>query len=349
MPSDNSLSKSKKRIDQEAAEWFVKRDHGLSDAEERDYQAWLKADPRHSIYMQRHEQIWSRFEPLVAFEEVGSYETELAERNESVSSPWFASAIRFVSSVAAVLAVGLILWGSMKLVSKNETVEFESRYVVNAYENRILADGSILELNEGARVKVRFTNTSRRVWLHDGEAHFHVAKDVDRPFIVFAGGTEVRAVGTAFNVRRNTGMVQVVVTEGRIRLTQSSLPQDSDNEESKPFSQEMDAGQVSTLQVGESVEKPFIETYTYDELLELLSWKPATLEFTAAPLGDVVMAFNKRNDIQIILADDELETMPIEATFRSDNVLAFTRLLEMTFELQAERRSQNEIILSLPH
>lgn len=348
MPYNNLNSPSDERIDQEAAEWFIKRDRGLSDDESMAYEAWLSADSRHKGRIQWHEQTWQRFSPIEEFDDMGGVET-ISNSSKAVTPPiWVKKYFRAVASVAAVFLVSLIVWGGINIANSRESVEFESRYVVSAYENRILADGSILELNKGARVKVRFTEASRSVWLHQGEAHFHVAKDPDRPFIVYAGTTQVRAVGTAFNVKRESELVQVVVTEGRINLSQSATV--SINKKQAPlFSRAMDVGQVSTIKMDRDAELPVVETYSYDELTELLAWKPQTLEFTSTPLGDVVMAFNKRNDIQITLADDELETMPIEATFRSENVLAFARLLEVTFELQAERRSQNEIILSLPH
>jgi transmembrane sensor len=51
-----------------------------------------------------------------------------------------------------------------------------------------------------------------------GEAHFFVEKDPQRPFVVNAAGIDVRAVGTAFNVRIDPAAVEVLVTEGRVRV-----------------------------------------------------------------------------------------------------------------------------------
>jgi len=39
------------------------------------------------------------------------------------------------------------------------------------------------------------------VTVEEGEALFEVAKDPHRPFVVRAGGSEVRAQGTVFSVR----------------------------------------------------------------------------------------------------------------------------------------------------
>ena len=85
-----------------------------------------------------------------------------------------------------------------------------------------LADGSIVELNRDSEVLPQFTRTERRVILLKGEAHFSVTKDPTRPFIVRAGHVDVRAVGTAFNVHLQSAAVEVLVTEGTVKLDPSA-------------------------------------------------------------------------------------------------------------------------------
>src|SRR3546814_15118414 len=58
----------------------------------------------------------------------------------------------------------------------------------------------------------------RQVALKDGEAWFQVAKDRARPFVVEIGDVRVRAVGTAFAVKRTAAGVDVPVTEGVVEI-----------------------------------------------------------------------------------------------------------------------------------
>src|SRR3546814_9504316 len=58
----------------------------------------------------------------------------------------------------------------------------------------------------------------REIALNDGEAWFQVAKDRARPFVVEVGDVRVRAVGTAFGVKRTAGGVDVQVTEGVVEV-----------------------------------------------------------------------------------------------------------------------------------
>ena len=80
------------------------------------------------------------------------------------------------------------------------------------YQIHRLHDGSIVELNKGAQISIRYSGDERRVDLLSGEAYFEVAKNPDRPFIVSARGIDVKAVGTAFNVRLHNDSLEVLVT-----------------------------------------------------------------------------------------------------------------------------------------
>ena len=92
-----------------------------------------------------------------------------------------------------------------------------TRATVTQPTRQRLTDGSQIELNGDARVLVEFSPAVRRVTIVRGEAHFEVAHDTARPFVVVAGEVSVRAVGTAFSVRLAPRDVNVLVTDGRVR------------------------------------------------------------------------------------------------------------------------------------
>ena len=81
-----------------------------------------------------------------------------------------------------------------------------------------LADGTTVHLNSATRLRypVAFGEGERRVAL-EGEAYFEVAKDAGRPFVVSVGGTEVRVLGTSFNVSSlEEGRVRTVLVSGSV-------------------------------------------------------------------------------------------------------------------------------------
>src|SRR3546814_6499165 len=65
-----------------------------------------------------------------------------------------------------------------------------------------LSDGSLAAVNTQTTLDVTMKPELRQVALKDGEAWFQVAKDRSRPFVVEVGDVRVRAVGTAFAVKR---------------------------------------------------------------------------------------------------------------------------------------------------
>ncbi|HAY06620.1 MAG TPA: hypothetical protein DCY26_08200 [Hyphomonas sp.] len=89
---------------------------------------------------------------------------------------------------------------------------------------------------------------------------------------------------------------------------------------------------------------PQVAAISAAELEQRLAWMPRLLDFTNAPMPEIVAAFNRGNPVQLTLGDALLADMRLSATFRSDNVEGFVRLMESEFGLRAEWRG-DEIVL----
>jgi transmembrane sensor len=329
---DNSADQ---RIDLEAAEWVTKRDRGLSAAEQDAYFQWLADDPRHGEWLARHQQTWEETDLLAQWKPEHSAEPNpdllARHRRAAVRTVWFGAL-----AAAACLALTLATWGPWRSAAPQQPDASNANITASGYERRVLQDGSVVELNRGTQVEIAYTPTERRVHLLQGEASFAVAKNKERPFIVRAAGVDVRAVGTAFNVRLDNRQVEVLVTEGRVQVNdaargQSLLAPDSN-------------GAVPVLEAGHKVvvadlpmKSAAAVAVTPDEAARLLAWQPRLLDFSSTPLAEVVATFNRHNTVQVVIGDDELRKLPIVASFRSDNVDGFVRLLELTSDIRAER------------
>lgn len=220
---------------------------------------------------------------------------------------------------------------------------------------QILADGSSVDLNGSALIVAENGPRERRVRLERGEAHFVVKKDTTRPFIVSAAGVSVLAVGTSFNVRLAEAAVEVLVTEGQVRLrapspaVQASGASSSSQTADMPAREHvLGARQRAVVPSGLSATEIEIATLTPSEIERVLGWQHRLLSFSATPLGEVVAALNRRNATQLTLADPNLEQLRVSAAVRSDNVHGFVKLLETGFGVRAERRGEYEILLNRP-
>lgn len=326
-----------------AAAWLAQRDEGLTDSEEAEFTRWQQADPRHAAAVARLGKTWMTLQQLREFrpESRRHPDPDLLGRPRPA-----ARVIRFpvaaVAGLAAALVIGaFFLFGPTPPARQDvPTALAATVYATTAdgYQRVTLADGSVLELNANSEVRVDFLPVVRHVELKRGEAHFTVAKDPTRPFIVHAGQVAVRAVGTAFNVRFAGEGVEVLVTEGRVRVENAAgavgLP-------------ELVTGQrllVPALPGPGAASAP-PEELTPASVHAALAWQGPRLRFNETPLAEVVAQFNRHNRVQIELGEASLAGLPVDGSFRSENVEAFIRLLESDASLRVERVGEHRIVL----
>ncbi len=337
MNYQESESPERQRIDREATDWIAKKARGFTPEEQDAFFDWLALDPRHSEYYGIHWNIWKRLDRLAEWKPEHSHKPNqnlLAYQRRS--SSW-----RFwISGLAAAFAVIFSLWLLGTGFFDTNEPQVARRMIANEYESHSLEDGSVIELNSGAEVEVNYTKKERRINLVSSEAHFNVAKDVARPFVVSVRDIEIRAVGTAFNIRLLDDSVEVLVTEGRVEIKNSK---DTDSGDSAI--RELGAGQLSVVSPEGEDSWLEVEEATYSQIDRILTWKPMLLEFNSTPLSEVIDAFNERNQTKIVIAEAELESLPIMASFRSANVEHFVELLELTLPIRVERENPNEIAI----
>ncbi len=312
------------RIEDEAAAWILRTDRGLSAAEQDALSQWLAADRRHGACLARHRRNWDRLDALALWgPEHGPLPNPDLLAPPSRRRP---AKILAFGLAAAAAAAAVLIWPARPQPAAAPPV------LLAAIEERMLEDGSVIQLNRGAEVSVLYTPDVRRVRLERGEAHFTVAHNPARPFIVSAGGVDVRAVGTAFDVRLGAADVAVLVTEGRVRVDPPA-----GRAVSAPSASSLEAGQRELISLAASAPSPRITQVSPVQMREMLLWQPRMLDFSREPLDGIVAEFNRRNPVRIVVADSRLGAVRISASMRSDNVEGFVRLLEAGFGVRVER------------
>lgn len=343
MSAPDEMSRQDQQVEAAAADWLVKHDRGLTPTQQDAFLQWLAASPAHRESFQRHRAMWADFNALAQWRPEHS-----AEPNpDLLARPRRRNIVRWIAPVALGLAAALAVMVSRPAFfeSAPPPLAFETA----SYRQEVLPDGSVVDLNRGAHVVVQFSPTERRVLLVQGEAQFTVEKNPQRPFVVRAGGVDVRAVGTAFNVKLAGANLEVLVTEGIVQVSQqvaapSSKPAAQPSPPA-PVLAELTAGNRTVIAVAAIVVPPVVVPTSPAEIEQLLDWKPRLLDFDSTPLEDVVATFNRRNVTRLTIVDDALRTLPIVASIRSDNVAGFVRLLEATMGVRAEQRPGGEIAL----
>ena len=337
-PSGNHEPSDANAIEAEAMAWLAEREEGFVPGRAAAFEAWRRRDPRHAASVAELEQVLVQLDGLAERrEEVNAHFNRVSPapppgRHTPALAPAPVVNVRWWRPVAwSGLAAALVLGAFLGFRALQSTPGPETRYATTTagYERARLADGSTLELNTASAARVQFTAAERRVELESGEAHFEVAHDTARPFIVSAGGVAVRAVGTAFNVRFVSGAVEVTVTEGKVEVG-SAL--------STSGPTLVAANQRLALPLAPAVAPPpAIEPLSAADVRAVLAWQRRVTDFSDTPLAEVTAHFNRHNVLQLVITDPALGSRRIGGIFALDDVEAFVRLLERDGIIRAKR------------
>ncbi|MDE0769354.1 MAG: FecR domain-containing protein [Opitutaceae bacterium] len=348
MSQENEIENKTTRIDRDAADWLVRQSRGLSAEEQLEYDGCRAQNERHQEWIDMHIETRAGLErlsallPAMEHEPNPDYFAPLTAQN---SNPKRYS-LGTVAAVAATIATGFVL----HLISSSNDITFNDRYTdsfkVSEFERRFLADGTLVELKTGTQMEIQYSSIRREVRLLEGEAHFNVVEDSLRPFLVHAGDTVFRAIGTSFNIRLSSDTVELLVTEGVVRVDWNETGAPA-MEKSNPIFRppEVIENQRAIISLDSENSISQIETVSKKAVEAKLIWKHEMLEFEATPLSEAVLEFNRRNRDQIEIADSSLGRELIDGSFRSDNVDGFVALLEISANIKVERSKKRSIVI----
>lgn len=355
-------------IEAEAMEWLAERDEGFAPGRAAAFDAWRGLDSRHATALAELEQLLAQLDGLAERrDEVNAHFGRVSPPRPMVAAgPVPASAVRWWRPVAwGGVAAALVAGAFLMIRPAPPSAAPGARYATAAggYERARLDDGSTIELNTASAARVHFTTAERRVELESGEAHFEVAHDAARPFVVRVGGVAVRAVGTAFNVRLAPGAVEVTVTEGKIEVERVAARFEASREGLDPNAppgiattnparggaraptRMFAAGERVTVPTGGF--SPAVERLSPGDVRAALVWQRRVTDFSDTPLAEVAARFNRHNALQLAIAEPTLGARRIGGMFALDDVEAFVRLLERDGIIRAERRGDT-LLLSAP-
>jgi len=281
-----------------ATQWTQLRDGSGSEAQ---WLEWSAADAR-------------RVEAFARISELAGQLGALPPSARHELSAEFASARaprrRLPLALAAGVALAAVAIGVFVLRQPRESSQV---FVTPVAVDREIAlpDGSRVALGGASRLQTHFAADLRQIDLSSGEAFFQVAHDRDRPFIVAAGAVSIRAVGTAFNVRRTGERVTIAVTEGRVRIAGS------------------DDASMAKTSGADALEAVAGQQVSYDPHASGLAvvaispaqatgWRDHRLEFLGEPLEVVVANINRYSDRSIELGDAQAGMLSFTGTVKPD-------------------------------
>lgn len=264
----------------------------------------------------------ARAEPL--FIELPSVPTSLRPRSRSAPRVWSLAASVFV------IAVAVGLWQ----YSARDTY----RTQIGEQRSFTLTDGSRIDLNARSRIRIRMSESDRRIDLLDGQAMFHVAKDANRPFIVRADEATVRAVGTAFDINFGARATTVTVVEGVVAV---SAPLTQPEKRAEAHGSRLPT--PTFVSAGEQV-KVSGSTTTSPQAVNVAAvtaWTAHKLLFEGTPLLDVVEQFNRYNKRQIVIDDRTLERFQVSGYYPTTDPGSLLNFLRTEPQIEVIERADS--------
>jgi transmembrane sensor len=325
-----------------AADWLVRlQSTEVSIEDTLAWQAWLNEKPINAQAFARLEEISQvvRDVPIPGAVSARQFARDRYDASVPIKDwhepsalrrPWMAIAVG--ASIASLLLT-VAMWRPAPATDTFNTAIGENRNVT-------LNDGSTIALGADTQINVSLSEKERNIELTKGEALFMVAKDAARPFKVHAGDATVVALGTAFNVERDSDRAVVSVTEGRVVVEPAThfLPVAMLHEfKPKLRSVRLDAGQQTTAGSA-GIEEP---TKMEDPAT---GWQVGHLAFHLQPLHYVLEDVNRYAQKPIVLEGENVGTLIITGTVERDNIAGWVRSLERAFDLQATEEA-DQIIL----
>ena len=318
---------SETRIREAAHEWRTRMSEpDASEAEQRRFEAWRGADPRHAAAYERALAVYAALRGLNR----ADYDPEFfkplwRERVLAGLRGFSAIFLHGKSGLATGATVLAALTCAVLIVPRfmedprpvAEAAPLVARHATGTGETRrvTLADGTAVTIGARSEIEMTYTDSARNVRLLAGAALFEVAADRRRPFSVQAGDLGARALGTQFDVRNNAGVYRVAVAEGKVQV---SFPHRIGGRATgMMLRRELGAGWQLTAQAatGLAPSRPI-------EPGQVGAWRNKRLVYEGASIAELIADANRYNDRAVVIAEgsEDIASLTLTGSFSGDHI-----------------------------
>ncbi|WP_427789059.1 FecR family protein [Brevundimonas diminuta] len=312
LPLTDALPESAADIEAAAVAWAAKVDRGgLSASDQAALEAWAAADPRRAGAYARALAASAYFDKAAALGPGFA-----PSRHPAAARPMDRRCL--LGGAGALIAASVVggvgvyaLYGRGRIATPKGDVRRVS-----------LSEGSAITLNTDTALRRALGPDLRRIDLLKGEALFDVAKDPSRPFVVFARGVQVLAVGTSFTVRlHDDGRVDVAVSEGVVEVRKPDAPMVRLVAETQAF--------VPTQGDIERAPAPAAA------LERALAWREGRIDLAGMSLARAAEEFARYSDRPILIEDPAVGAMKVTGVYSVNDPEGFARAAALSFDLEA--------------
>jgi len=229
-----------------------------------------------------------------------------------------------------------------------------------------LPDGSHVWLNAGSKIKYNsgFSIQNRNISL-DGEAFFKVAKNNVIPFIVKTSDIDIKAVGTAFNVKAysDEGTIETTLVEGKIAIIQSGKTITSSSEfflepnQKATFVKEKTTFDLTDVRKFKEELPPQIKVETGKVYINPkvdptsnIAWKENQMIIRGEAMESLVIKLERKYDVEIEIESDYVKDYRFSGTLDDEtlqqvlDVIKLSAPIDYTIEGKLVTIKENSIL-----
>lgn len=349
MIEDNGLSLDD--VSRAAHDWrALLSSPSAKDEDRRAFEAWLAADIRHEEAYDRAVTLWAAYDHLHKedIDEDLMRPTAMERWSLLIERPRSTLAARHFKLAAAAVVIAVVATPViLTVVSESERPAAVSEPAIATYSTKTgetmtvtLGDGTIATLGAMTEIETALSGDARRVLLKGGAALFEVSHDEARPFSVRAGDLAAKALGTAFDVRNNGGVVRIAVADGEVEVAY-------------PF---FLFGWRTPLKTRETLEVGQQTAATVDDGLRSIqsipadqvgAWRDDWLVYHDAPLNELIADANRYDSRRIVLEDgsETLGKLTMTGSFSGADIDAMLSMLALSFPVTIDRSGADTVLI----
>lgn len=292
-------------------------------AETNELNRWIEESPLNERLFEENKRIWQKSHSYFSDSEISSDREKVQTQiHRQTSKPTKAIELpTWLFKVAAVLALPVMLgigWYLGSSRTGSETQMCEVTAPKGQISKCVLADGTEIWLNAGTTISYNpsLIGKTRQVKL-DGEAYFKVTKNKYKPFIVNTAHSQIKVLGTIFNLKAYSGEdhVETTLEEGSIEF--SLVGNTAKPVLLKPGEQAV--YNISEKKITIGIVEPYLHT----------AWKDGKFVFKDAELQQIILELEKLYDVRIHLENESLKHERFRGMFEYEqNIFSALETLE---------------------
>ena len=261
----------------------------VSPEEERAVREWLANDPDGS-HAKKYKDAHFIFEGMTIH---ADKRLELSARRPSV--------LKRIARFAAAAAIAAFVIAGTAVLVRNNTLDMVAEKIETVYVpagktmELTLEDGTRMWLNSGTKIEYPsiFGRKSRNVKLLSGEVLFDVTRDEHRPFTVNTFASDIRVLGTKFDVLADEENVsfQTALIRGSVKVI--SKFDENDSIVLKP-------DQSVSMMNGHLV------VTGIEDSSSVICWRDGLVNLTDLPFDQLMKRFEKVYNVKIVIERSEM-------------------------------------------